>query len=65
MPSTVISGFDYNIEKRILEIRFISGAVYNYHKVPAKVYQGLKEAKSKGIYFNRFIKDNYPFGRKV
>ncbi|MBO9594963.1 MAG: KTSC domain-containing protein [Niabella sp.] len=65
MPSTVIAHVDYNPETKTLEIRFVSGAVYHYHKVPAAIYQKFKTAQSKGTYFNQFIKDVYPFERRA
>ena len=61
MPSTVISSFFYNADTRTLKIVFVSGLVYNYKDVPEKTYQALKTSFSKGIYFNRYIKDNYEF----
>ncbi len=65
MPSTVIAHFDYNPETKTLGIRFVSGAVYHYHEVPAAIYQKFKTAQSKGTYFNQFIKDVYPFERRA
>ena len=63
MPSSVITHFTYDLSGEKLEITFVSGTVYNYKGVPAPVYEGLKNSKSKGIYFNRMIKEKYGFER--
>ena len=63
MPSTVIASFTYNSQKQILQIRFVSGLLYNYIDVPEEVYKDMKQAFSKGIFFNEFIKDKYEFER--
>ena len=64
MPSTVISSFRYERASKILCITFVSGAVYEYKEVPEEVYLAMKESKSKGIFFNNEIKDQYDFERK-
>ena len=63
MPSSVISAFNYDNAKHILQIRFVSGKVYNYKEVPETTYLAMKQAFSKGTYFNEFIKDKYEFER--
>lgn len=49
----------YEARSRILEIEFDSGAVYQYLGVPARMYEQLIAAESKGRYFNREIRDSY------
>lgn len=44
-----------------MEIEFDSGAVYQYLGVPAKIYQQLLRAESKGRFFNCEIRDVYPY----
>jgi hypothetical protein len=61
MPSTVIASFNYDAEESVLTIVFISGMVYQYKNVPEKIYTAMKASTSKGIYFNRYIKDQYEF----
>ena len=61
MPSTVIAEIKYDLDKQILQIRFVSGLVYNYLEVPEEIFEGLKYSRSKGIFFNRYIKDQYEF----
>ncbi len=61
MPSTVISNFYYDADSRILKIVFVTGMVYEYKNVPETIYQAMKISRSKGIYFNRYIKGKYEF----
>lgn len=51
----------YEGKGRILEIEFVSGAVYQYLDVPAAVHKGLMRAESKGRYFNNEIRDVYNY----
>ncbi len=61
MPSTVISSYKYDPENQILQIRFVSGILYNYKDVPEELYEAMKKAFSKGVFFNEHIKDKYEF----
>lgn len=61
MPSTVISNFFYDSQRRVLKIVFVTGLVYEYKNVPGKIYQDMKASGSKGIYFNRYIKGKFEF----
>ena len=54
--STDLAGVGYDDAKRILEIEFRSGAVYEYGDVPPTVYAALMAAASHGKYFNQFIR---------
>jgi len=51
----------YEAKSRILEVEFDSGAVYQYLDVPLRAYEELRAAESKGRYFNKEIRDNYPY----
>jgi hypothetical protein len=61
MPSTVIDHFVYHQKSKMLVITFISGNIYAYEKVPPGIYDNMKTARSKGSYFNEFIKDKFEF----
>jgi hypothetical protein len=61
VPSAVIASFSYEAATAVLRITFVSGLVYQYRQVPPTVYEGLKNARAKGIYFNNVIKDKYLF----
>ncbi len=63
MPSTVIKEIVYNEETRRLKITFQTGAIYTYADVPEAVYVGLRQARSKGGYFNAQIAGVFPFKR--
>lgn len=64
MPSSVVASIQYNPVTAMLRVVFVSGSVYDYKKVPAKVYEAMKDASSKGSFLNKYIKGTYPF-RKI
>ena len=61
MPSSVVAAIRYDASKSILRVVYVSGAVYDYKKVPEKIYNEMKTASSKGEYLNKQIKPNYKF----
>jgi hypothetical protein len=61
MPSSVIRGWKYDEDEQRLDILFVSGKCYSYHDVPPRVAKGMREAFSKGSYFNRRIRDHFAF----
>ena len=61
MPSAVIAAYYYNAAAEILTVSYRSGKVYNYLKVPEKVFKQMRATMVKGIWFNRHIKGKYPF----
>ncbi|WP_460684499.1 KTSC domain-containing protein [Niabella aquatica] len=63
MPSTVIHSIHYNEAKQLLIVEFVSGWIYHYQKVPPFIYNAFKSSKSKGVYFNEHVKDQFPFER--
>ena len=63
MPSTVIKEYYYEKENHSLVVIFLSGMVYRYKNVPEKTFEKMKQAFSKGIFLNRFIKGKYNFER--
>ena len=63
MPSTVVSNYVYIPESRTLRVTFVSGAVYDYKKVPEVIYLEMEAAFSKGTFLNENIKDNFEFER--
>ena len=60
MPSTVIKRFDYRRESQELVILFTTGRRYLYSGVPEDAVGRFRSAFSKGIYFNRYVRDRYP-----
>jgi HTH-type transcriptional regulator / antitoxin HigA len=59
--STAITDVRYEAERRRLYITFVGGKTYVYKRVPAGVYQDFEDASSRGGFFNRQIRDRYPF----
>jgi KTSC domain len=59
MPSSVIRRFVYDPAKRALWIEFVTGRRYIYEQVPAEVAEAFGLAMSKGIFFNRRIRDAF------
>jgi hypothetical protein len=63
MPSNVIRSFTYEADQGRLVIEFQSGRCYEYFNVPPSVYAGLRNASSRGSYFNAWVRDRYSYSR--
>jgi len=63
VQSSNICSIGYDTDKRILEIEFKSGSVYQYFNVPQEVYNELVQTSSVGRYFTKNIKDVYQCNR--
>jgi hypothetical protein len=61
MPSTIIRSFDYNPERRELDVLFTTGRRYVYREVPPDAAAAFRAAFSKGRHFNARIRGRYPF----
>ena len=59
MPSSVIRRFDYDPAKRASWIEFVTGRRYIYDEVTRDVAEAFGLALSKGIFFNRRIRDHF------
>ncbi|MHC5855184.1 KTSC domain-containing protein, partial [Nostoc sp.] len=55
--SSDLQSVGYDATTCILEIKFHSGGIYQYFKVPESIYRGLMSASSHGKYFHAYIKD--------
>jgi hypothetical protein len=64
MPSSVIRSFGYDAAAACLHVAFTSGRRYAYHDVPARLVEAMRGAGSKGRFFNRHIRDHFPFTRE-
>ena len=51
----------YDHETSTLEVVFRAGGVYRYQEVPENIYHALMAAPSHGTYFQKHIKNRYPF----
>jgi hypothetical protein len=63
VPSTVIRTFKYEPDSNRLLIQFQSGRRYAYFDVPPDVYAALRRANSRGSYFNKWVRDRYPYAQ--
>ncbi|MFF1572399.1 KTSC domain-containing protein [Leifsonia sp. NPDC058292] len=63
LESSVLASAAYDPERRILELEFTSGDLYRYWIVPARVWNELLDADSKGQYFASHIRDRFPTER--
>lgn len=61
VQSTTLATVAYDFAEQQLWLEFRSRAVYRYSGVPSAVHQGLLTATSKGAYFNRHIRGQFPF----
>ncbi|MGV3490284.1 MAG: KTSC domain-containing protein [Devosia sp.] len=58
--STAVTRAEYNATTSVLSLWFAeSGGPYDYYLVPARIFEGLCDASSKGKYFNQHIRDRY------
>jgi hypothetical protein len=59
--STLLKTAAYHAQCAILELTFHSGDVYRYFGVPARIYDQLLRAESKGRHFNSHIRNRFRF----
>lgn len=60
VTSSNLKSVGYEPETGTLEVEFKKGRLYQYRNVPQEKYAALLNADSKGRYFNKNIKDQYP-----
>jgi hypothetical protein len=65
VSSSNLKSVGYDISKKILEIEFLSGGVYQYFAVPSGIYTNLMNAASKGRFFHRNIKNVFAYQRII
>ena len=61
VTSTTLASVSYFPDRHLLELEFRNGAVYEYCDVPLHEYHELLAADSKGTYFNRHIRNRFPY----
>ena len=64
MPSSVIRSYRYDPAQHRLELVFVSGRRYRYHDVPEETYRDMRQAFSKGEFFNAHIRDQFRHTRE-
>ena len=64
VSSSNIASIGYDPMRMILEVEFLSGAIYWYYDVPEALYEGLMSAPSHGKFLAEYIKKGgYRFER--
>lgn len=61
--SSNISRFGYDNPSRVLKVEFKNGSIYDYFDVPDHVFNGMRNAASKGQYLAQQIKGSYRYAR--
>lgn len=61
--SRSVRSVGYDADLSTLEIEFLTGVVYRYFMVPARVYRQLREAPSVGTFVNQEIKPSFACSR--
>ncbi|WP_219820275.1 KTSC domain-containing protein [Xanthomonas arboricola] len=59
VASSAISAIGYDPAGMRMKIQFVQGHTYDFCGVPSHVFQGLRDAGSKGRYYNDHIRDHY------
>ena len=63
IESSNLASVCYGSKRKILEIEFNHGGIYQYFDVPKEVFENLLKAPSHGKYFVHNIKDNYRYSK--
>jgi hypothetical protein len=63
VESTTLARVAYDDLRQLLRLEFRSRAIYQYSDVPPAVHQALLQTSSKGSYFNRAIRGQFPYAR--
>lgn len=64
VSSSALASVGYDGDRRILQIEFHNGDVYQYFDVPQAVYDGLMQADSHGRYFHQHVRNaGYRYAR--
>ena len=61
VTSTTLVAVAYDGHRDLLQLHFRDGTIYHYFGVPAHTHQQLLAADSKGAYFNRRIRGQFPY----
>ncbi|WP_328265187.1 KTSC domain-containing protein [Pseudomonas bubulae] len=57
--SSAINAVGYDPATRRMKITFKQGHTYDFCGVPADIHSGLMNSGSKGVYYDRVIRDRY------
>jgi len=56
VSSSNLASVGYDPARRVLEVEFLDGSIYQYFGVPESVYRGLMAASSHGSYLDTHVK---------
>jgi hypothetical protein len=59
VQSRAIAKVGYSKRRHILEVEFVSGAVYRYFDIPPSVHRDLMSAESKARFYDSNIRKHY------
>jgi hypothetical protein len=62
VESSLLSSIEY-LSDQTLKLTFRSGVTNRYSAVPEAVVEGFIAAESKGTYFNRHVRNRFPYQR--
>jgi hypothetical protein len=63
LDSTTLAAAAYDDRREKLQLDFRDGTRYAYSGVTADLYRALLCASSKGLFFNRYIRDHFPYAK--
>ncbi|HYQ15907.1 MAG TPA: KTSC domain-containing protein [Polyangiaceae bacterium] len=63
VESSSLRSIGYDRRTATLEIEFDGGGVYRYEDVPLEIWQGLRQADSKGKFFQANVRDRFATSR--
>ena len=63
MESATLAAAAYDDRRALLQLQFQDGTCYQYTGVSTSVFRQLLSADSKGSFFNRSIRDSFPYVR--
>ncbi|MBA2847857.1 KTSC domain-containing protein [Thermosulfuriphilus ammonigenes] len=61
--SSHLKSVAYDPQRQTLLVEFRNGALYEFYQVPEEVFRGLISASSHGRFFNRHIRQRFPYRR--
>lgn len=59
VDSSSLRSVGYDASTSTLEVEFHNGRVYHYRPVPKEMWRSLRQAKSKGQYFQALVRDHF------
>ena len=57
--SSVIRAIDYDVDNSVLYVLIKPNKLYKYRSVPERVFDNFLKARSKGTYYNSYVKGQY------